>query len=145
MKKLITLVCCTGCMFFISFHANAQTVKSEVGTAIDPKKPAENKKPSTTVASPEPAKPVPQIITATALKTIQAEAPKAIIPGGDYKPIDTRIPVPATAAKKLADQYPEKASIVAPALPVFAAPTPVAGKATTPAVPLPKPVVVQQN
>lgn len=104
MKKTIIKITTATVFTVMSFTAIAQNADRKPAIAEADKNNGQDKAATTNAA--------PQIVTAPKAMTVK-EQPKPIVPGGEFKPVDTNVPV-KNYAKTTA---PEKA--VAPVQPVI--------------------------
>jgi hypothetical protein len=84
MKKLIIKNIAAAVFTLISFSAIAQTTEKKPAIDESGKITGQDKVPTAT--------PVPQIVTAPKALTIK-EQPKPVVPGGEFTPVDTNVPV----------------------------------------------------
>lgn len=104
MKKTIIKITTATVFTVMSFTAIAQNADRKPAIAESDKSSAEDKTAGTVAA--------PQILTAPKAMTVK-EQPKPIVPGGEFKPVDTNVPVKNYA------KTPATEKAVAPVQPVL--------------------------
>lgn len=105
MKKLITPLLITGCIFFTGMNGVAQNAGPESSPMKSTHKPG-------SAVSSVPAAPTLQ-------QNNEQQTAKPIVPGGEFKPRDTRI---SPSAKSEADAYNTNSKILTPKPPAATAP-----------------------
>ena len=105
MKKSIIKIIAATVFTFVSFTALAQQAAVRKPTIDESSKTAEQDKTSLPVAGP-------QIVAPVKVLTVN-DKPKPIVPGGEFKPVDTNVPVKNYA------KTPAPENAVAPVPPVL--------------------------